>query len=1793
MVAIAFPLVHRKGFALTAAIATLAVIAAMFWPAQPAFADTDPPTGTPPTVTADALPTAQMNGIAWDQEVVGDTVYAAGSFSSARPAGAAPGIGETPRSNLLAYSLSTGQLISSFAPTIDAQVRQVASSPDGKTLYIVGDFSTVNGVTRNRVAAFDLPSGTLSSFNPNANSSVDGVAATNSTVYLTGTFGRVSGQDRAGAAALTRSGSLLPWAPDVQRRGRAVVVSPDETKVVLGGDFPTLNGSANPGYGLGMVDAQSGASLPFNTNSVIRNAGNEASILSLKSDGDSIYGAGYVFGSGGNLEGSFRASWDTGDLVWVEDCHGDLYDVQPMGDSVYVAGHPHYCGSLEGGFPQSDPDWTFYRALAVTKQVNRTTPPALNLGYNDFVGNPQPKLQHWFPLFNSGTVSGAYQGPWTVNGNSEYLVYGGEFTRVNNTGQQGLVRFAIPAKAPKAQGPTMWNTDWMPTATQVGSGAVRVSWPSNWDRDSEFLKYEVLRDNVVIKTFDALRSKKEDWAIPPFGYVDTTVTSGTTYSYRVRATDARGNSIMSGTATASASGTSTPSAYKTAVLKDLPSSYWPLDEASGSTASDWSGGSDLTLSGGYTRDLAGAIPGESDRRATRFGGFSGFGATDKKIIGPQTFSIEAWVRTDTNNGSGGKIAGFGSSRTGLSSNYDRHIYMESNGRITFGVNAGSQRTITSPSSYNDAQWHHVVATLGSGGGMVLYVDGARVAQRTDTASAEYYYGYWRVGGDRTWAGNSYFRGDIDEVAVYTTPLSRQSVEAHYAASGRTVPPSTRPTDAYGAAVYDLTPSLYWRMNETTGSTANDTSGMGQRGRYLGGHTKNVAGPLSGVSNPGVRFSGGQIVSENSFSDPRSYSLEAWFNTTSTSGGKILGFGNSSSTSNSTNYDRHVYMTNTGQLVFGTYAGVEQRLTTPQSYNNGAWHQVVATQDASGMRLYVDGQLIDSNSASQAQSYTGYWHVAGDVTWGPGGNPFAGTIDEVAVYSTALTATDIALHYGLGTTGTAPNVKPTASFVPTTNRLEASVDGSASSDPDGTIAEYRWDWGDGTPKSTGATATHTYAAAGDYTITLTVTDDRGGTGVKSAQVTVAPNQAPSAAFSTTTADLAVSVNGTGSADPDGTIASYSWDWGDGSPAGSGATASHNYSTAGDYTIKLTVTDNEGATGTVSHSVSVSQPVGAVTYARDSFGRNVATGLGSADVGGAWSLLQSAANYRVDGDRAVFVQPAGGSQRYAYLQSVSSTDTAVEVDVTLPQRPVGGSSYSTVHLRRIGDDEYVARLIVATNGGVTVQIMRNGTVLTNVGTSINLAAGDTIRVRGEATGVSPTTLNLKAWKIGTAEPTVWNTTTTDTTAALQAPGQVGLGVYLGGGVTNTPFQTRFDNFWAGSTAGAPEPPENQAPTAAFTAAVADLSVHTDGSGSSDPDGTIASYAWDWGDATPAGTGATANHVYAAAGTYTVKLTVTDNQGATATLSKNVTVTAPGGPANQAPVAAFTATPTDLTVGVDATASADPDGTIAGYAWDWGDGSAPGAGVSATHAYAAAGTYSVTLTVTDNQGATATQAAAVTVVAPAPPDAVVFGVDDFNRAPGLLGTAITGGAWSQTAGVTNVGIEGNAARLTSIAASQTRTASLPTAVSDSTDLTVSFRVAALPSSSGRLYVSALGRVVGSADYRARWLVDQGGGVQAQVANGGTVIAWRDLTGFTLTPGTTYNARVQVFGTAPTTLRSKVWVAGTTEPVDWQVSGTDPSAGLQAPGYVGVSTYTGGGFQPLPYSVFFDDFRVQTVVP
>lgn len=165
----------------------------------------------------------------------------------------------------------------------------------------------------------------------------------------------------------------------------------------------------------------------------------------------------------------------------------------------------------------------------------------------------------------------------------------------------------------------------------------------------------------------------------------------------------------------------------------------------------------------------------------------------------------------------------------------------------------------------------------------------------------------------------------------------------------------------------------------------------------------------------------------------------------------------------------------------------------------------------------------------------------------------------------------------------------------------------------------------------------------------------------------------------------------------------------------------------------------------------------------------------------------------------------------------------------------------------------------------------------------------------------------------------------------------------------------------------------PTAAFSTATSGRVLTVDASASATTNGyTISSYVWQWGDGTGNGSGKTATHTYATNGSYPVRLVVTDTSGQTATSSTTVTVASTS---NVSPTAAFSTAVSNLTVTFDASASVDPDGTVASYSWTFGDG-ATGTGKTTSHTYAAAGSYTTRLTVTDNLSATGTVSKAVTV-------------------------------------------------------------------------------------------------------------------------------------------------------------------------------------------------------------------------
>ncbi|HSC03251.1 MAG TPA: PKD domain-containing protein [Solirubrobacteraceae bacterium] len=507
------------------------------------------------------------------------------------------------------------------------------------------------------------------------------------------------------------------------------------------------------------------------------------------------------------------------------------------------------------------------------------------------------------------------------------------------------------------------------------------------------------------------------------------------------------------------------------------------------------------------------------------------------------------------------------------------------------------------------------------------------------------------------------------------------------------------------------------------------------------------------------------------------------------------------------------------------------------------------------------------------------------------------------------------------------------------------------DPTSSTGTYRfssetWNFGDGTATSfhagrTLTAATHAYAAPGDYTVTLTLVDNHGNLTTGSDEISVGAS--PTAALTASPAQLyddggPVSFDASGSSDAGGSITSYAWDFGDGATA-QGQTASHSYTTPGTYLVRLTVTDSLGLLDTATEAVTVldEPPVAAfaVDAASPEAGQPVAfDGSSSSDSDGL--VIAHIWDFG-DGHRAYGSKP---SHTFATPGTYTVTLTAVDnawqrasINQQVTVLP-GPSARFTPPAGRTFDGASIRFDATSSTGG------GSGAAITSYAWSFGDGA--------TGTGAAPSHVYASAGsykvKLTVTDGAGVSSITTQTVTVLDQPP---IAVF-------------------GSTRAVPIPGQP---------------VSFDGRASSDPDGTITSYAWDFGDGV-IGTGATPTHAYADPGTYTVRLTVTDDAGQKTTLSRPVTVYAqPWATFSYSPLLPVERVATTFSA---AASGADQSTMISSYAWSFGDGTTA-TGPTVAHAYASDGTYRVTLTVTDGFGMTSSTREVVAVIDSAPAAAI----------------------------------------------------------------------------------------------------------------------------------------------------------------------------------------------------------------
>jgi hypothetical protein len=1210
------------------------------------------------TVPSNVAPSWQTNGAVSAITAANGIVYVGGDFTRVRPPGAAAGSGEVIRNRLAAFNASTGALITSFNPDVNAAVKVLSMSADGQTLYAGGDFTAIGSATRNRIAAFAASTGALTSWNPNANGRVSGISATASTIYVGGAFSTIGGRTERRVAALTAStgAALATFTTTADNVVYQTALTPQGDKLYLAGAFLSVNGDTAY-HAVAVVDTATGATLPFPAASVIPPK-TEACIVeakSVKTDSGSAYFG--VEGSGGGcFDGTFAVNSADGSLRWQSRCLGATQAVQPIGAILYTGAHAHDC-SADDFDPDAFPEIGWAKGLS-RHLLSRTTSGG--------------QLAAWNANTNGGP-NGAGLGPRVMATDGNQLFVGGEFTTVNGLTQQGFARFS-----PATGDLTAPTRPPAPTVVARAGGKVSIFVQAPLDTDDTDLTVRLYRDGASTPIATA-PAHSLFWRQPVLAFSDDGLALGSSHTYTADAIEAFGsNASPKSSASRAVTVVSTPPTYEAAVAQDSPVLNWRLGDAAGPLTADSSASKNAGLAFGgsaVSYRTAGAVAGDT---AITVNGSTGYVSSTTKQDSPSSFSVETWFKTTST--SGGKIIGFGDQQGGLDFNgnptrsgaYDKQIYLTNDGRLAFGVWVGFADVLTTSAAYNDGQWHHVVGSQGPQG-LTLYVDGAKAAHDGQTQN-QAYQGYWRIGGDNLggWPNqpaSDFFAGAIDETAVYDHALSLTSVQNHYAASGRTPPPAPGPTDAYGKAVYNDLPATYWRLDETSGATAADSSDNGSTGDYVGVVAKGTAGAL-GATGAAAAFDGvtGNVAQSATRGGPSVYSTELWFKTTTTSGGKLVGFGNAR-TGLSSNYDKHVYLTDDGRLAFGVYNNGFDILYSPAGFNDGQWHQVVASQGPAGMRLYADNQLVGSNAVSANQGYSGYWRVGGDNlnAWPdmPGSAYFAGAIDEVAIYDSALSAAQVDAHYTASGRSGPDVLAPATSITSPADGASVSagavtVTATASDNVAVTAVDLQVD---GATVATTTTAPYTFswsATAGPHTL-RTVAHDAAGNTATSADVHVtasAPDTTAPTAAVTSPADGA-SVYG-----PTTVTATASDDTGvagvdllvDGTVVGSDSTAPYSFTwsatAVGSHTLQARARDAAGNTG-ASSTVTVTVP--ADTTAPGAPGTPSASNVTASSVTLSWAAAaddRGVAGYQVLRDGAVVGTPTG----------LSFTDTGLSAGTT---------------------------------------------------------------------------------------------------------------------------------------------------------------------------------------------------------------------------------------------------------------------------------------------------------------------------------------------------------------------------------------------------------------------------------------------------------------------------------------------------------------------------------------------------
>ncbi len=482
-------------------------------------------------------------------------------------------------------------------------------------------------------------------------------------------------------------------------------------------------------------------------------------------------------------------------------------------------------------------------------------------------------------------------------------------------------------------------------------------------------------------------------------------------------------------------------------------------------------------------------------------------------------------------------------------------------------------------------------------------------------------------------------------------------------------------------------------------------------------------------------------------------------------------------------------------------------------------------------------------------------------------------------------------------------------------------GTGTTDPDGDLLTFEWDFGDG-QTGEGNKIVHRYDRPGVYVATVRIRDSSGrvGNGVRE-QLNIFVNQAPRARVrprQTASPGEAVLFDAAASSDPEGGALVYFWDFGDGSE-GKGRQVEHDFKEPGRYKVSLRVEDDSATPcnwDVAEAEIWINAPP--VAEAGTDFVASV----------GETVTLDAGRSYDRDGTLTEWLWDLGdGTKRYG---------RTVEYAYQMPGK-------------------YEIALEVKDDAGATnssaldrIQGFVNDPPVAEAGADLALAVGGVVFFDASASSDSDGYIVSYDWDFGDGNRGKGERTP----YAFDEPGTYRVKLKVR---DNSPAASGVGRDSLTVVVNAP-PVAKAGPDQTVTTS----EVRFDGSSSLDPDGRITRYEWDFGDGTM-GEGRRPAHIYQRAGIYHATLKVSDNSGTSSSEALDqITIVVNRRPAADAGPDR-TVAPGDA-ISFAAFESFDTDGDIVGYSWDFGDG-ATANGKAAKHTYNDPGSYLVRLTVNDN--------------------------------------------------------------------------------------------------------------------------------------------------------------------------------------------------------------------------------------